>query len=113
LEAQRNYRQLVRTIEVEWEKEFGVSTVSGLRNNLQELFALRDGERPLMAQGLTPPSGVVRSGACAPALGRKIVAAAARGRAREMALQTEAFVRDPARALPHYPLWDMNRGFGP
>jgi len=23
------------------------------------------------------------------------------------------FVRDPAGTLPHYPLWDMNRGFGP
>ena len=74
LEAQRNYCQLVRTIEAEWEEEFGVSTISGIRKNLQELFALRDGERPLMAQGLTPPSGVVRSGACAPALGRKVVA---------------------------------------
>ena len=21
--------------------------------------------------------------------------------------------RDPAGTLPHYPLWDMNRGFGP
>lgn len=113
LEAQRHYWQLVRTIEAEWEKEFGASTISGLRKNLQELFALRDGERPLMAQGLNPPSGMVRSGACAPALGRKVVASAARRRAREMALQTEAFVRDPAGALPHYPLWDMNRGFGP
>lgn len=113
LAAQRNYWQHIRTIEAEWEKVFGASTLSGLRKNLQELFVLRDGERPLMAQGLTPPPGVVRSGACAPALGRKVIAAAARTRAREMALQTEAFVRDPAGALPHYPLWDMNRGFGP
>jgi hypothetical protein len=30
-----------------------------------------------------------------------------------MAKQTEAFLRDPAGTLPHYPLWDMNRGFGP
>ena len=27
--------------------------------------------------------------------------------------QTRAFVDDPAGSLPHYPLWDMNRGFGP
>jgi hypothetical protein len=27
--------------------------------------------------------------------------------------QSEAFVSDPANTLPHYPLWDMNRGFGP
>jgi hypothetical protein len=28
-------------------------------------------------------------------------------------VQTETFVCDPAGTLPHYPLWDMNRGFGP
>jgi hypothetical protein len=38
---------------------------------------------------------------------------AARQRKRDLVIQTEAFVRDPAGALPHYPLWDMNRGFGP
>ncbi len=38
---------------------------------------------------------------------------AAKQRARELVAQTEDFVRDPAGTLPHYPLWDMNRGFGP
>jgi hypothetical protein len=32
---------------------------------------------------------------------------------RDLVAQTEEFVRDPAGTLPHYPLWDMNRGFGP
>jgi hypothetical protein len=32
---------------------------------------------------------------------------------RDLVNQTEAFVRDPLGTLPHYPLWDMNRGFGP
>ena len=34
-------------------------------------------------------------------------------RTREMAAQTRAFIDDPAGALPHYPMWDMNRGYGP
>jgi hypothetical protein len=32
---------------------------------------------------------------------------------RDMVEQTAAFVGDPANALPYFPLWDMNRGFGP
>jgi mono/diheme cytochrome c family protein len=31
---------------------------------------------------------------------------------RDLVAQTKAFVRDPAGTLPHYPLRDMNRGFG-
>jgi hypothetical protein len=46
-------------------------------------------------------------------LGRVDVGPAARQRKRDLVIQTEAFVRDPAGTLPHYPLWDMNRGFGP
>jgi hypothetical protein len=32
---------------------------------------------------------------------------------RDRVAQTALFLRDPVGALPHYPLWDMNRGFGP
>jgi hypothetical protein len=32
---------------------------------------------------------------------------------RDLVAQTEAFQRDPINALPYYPLWDPNRGFGP
>jgi hypothetical protein len=32
---------------------------------------------------------------------------------RDLAAQTEAFVANPVGALPHYPMLDMNRGFGP
>jgi hypothetical protein len=32
---------------------------------------------------------------------------------RDLVAQTGQFVRDPANAHPHYPLRDMNRGFGP
>lgn len=46
-------------------------------------------------------------------LGRREVASAARKRVRELVAQTEEFQGDPVKALPHFPLWDMNRGFGP
>jgi hypothetical protein len=67
----------------------------------------------LIAEGLIPPAGTVRAGEEVPALGRRDVGVAAKKRARDLAAQTEAFVKDPLGALPHYPLWDMNRGFGP
>jgi hypothetical protein len=62
---------------------------------------------------LVPAEGTIRSGTQAPALGRRDIGPAARQRMRDMVAQSEMFVRDPANALPHYPLWDMNRGFGP
>ena len=38
---------------------------------------------------------------------------AARERSRDLVAQTELFIGDPLHRLPHFPLWDMNRGFGP
>ena len=67
----------------------------------------------LLAEGLVPAAGTVRSGEQAPALGRRDVGPAARQRMRDLVAQTELFLSDPAGTLPHYPLWDMNRGFGP
>jgi hypothetical protein len=32
---------------------------------------------------------------------------------RDIVAQTELLLRDPVASLPHYPFWDMNRGFGP
>lgn len=113
LVAQRTYRNLNATIEKRWEAKFGKSKIGRLRNSLQELFVLRSGDRLLLSEGLVPTEGTVRSGAEAPALGRRNVATAARQRTRDLVAQTELFVHDPAGALPHYPLWDMNRGFGP
>jgi hypothetical protein len=74
--------------------------------------ARRD-DRLLLSEGLIPAEGTMRAGAQAPALGRRDVGPAARQRMRDLVAQTELFVMDPAVALPHYPLWDMNRGFGP
>jgi len=113
LRVQRNYHRVVREIEERWQTQFGQEKIHRLRDCLGALFVARNGNRLLMSEGLVPAEGTVRSGAQAPALGRRDVGAAARQRMRDLVAQTEMFVRDPVNALPHYPLWDMNRGFGP
>lgn len=67
----------------------------------------------MLAEGLFPAKGTVRAGEQRPALGRRDIGAAARQRARDIVAQTELFLRDPVNSLPHYPMWDVNRGFGP
>ena len=86
--------------------------MGGLRDSLQELFVSRSGARLLLAEGLIPAEGTIRAGTLAPALGRRDIGTAARQRMRDLVAQTEMFRRDPG-TLPHYPLWDINRGFGP
>lgn len=113
LEAQRDYHRLVGQIEAEWETRFGKRPFQQLRESLQAMFTDPDGKPPPIVAGLIPPPGVARAGGPAPSLGRREVGPAARKRMRDLVAQTESFVRDPARALPHFPLWDMNRGFGP
>jgi hypothetical protein len=111
--AQRNYHALNETIGKRWEERFGKQAIGRLCDALQGLFDQHDEDGPLLAKGLVPAPGTVRSGDLAPALGRRSIGAAARQRMRDLVAQTEAFISDPAGALPHYPLWDMNRGFGP
>lgn len=113
LMAQQVYHRLIWDIEKRWEERFGKNGVGMLRGSLQRLFARHSGGMLLLSGGLVPPSGTVRAGDKAPALGRQDVGVAARQRMRNLVAQTEAFVRDPAVTLPHYPAWDMNRGFGP
>jgi DNA-binding MarR family transcriptional regulator len=113
LGAQRTYRELTVEMEKRWEARFGEDKIRRLRESLRELFVPRSGDRLLLSEGLVPAEGTVRAGEQAPALGRRDIGAAARQRMRDLAAQTEMFLRDPAGALPHYPLWDMNRGFGP
>jgi hypothetical protein len=107
LKVQRDYVRLVHQIETRWEEIFGSATVDLLRQSLRGLF---DGP---LSEGMVPQPGTIRAGDPTPALGRRVVAPAARQRMRDMVAQTEAFVRDPAGSLPQYPAWDMNRGFGP
>jgi hypothetical protein len=113
--AQQRYHRLTAEIEDGWEKRFGQKRVIMLRNALLRLFDLEGtGPHPLLiSEGLVPPSGVVRAGDSAPALGRRNVGSAALKRMRDLVIQTEAFVADPVHSLPHYPMLDMNRGFGP
>ena len=113
LEVQQKYHLLVEAIELEWQDRYGKRAVGNLRKALEAIREQRDGDRSRLSAGLVPPAGVVRAGGAVPALGRRDVGAAARKRARDLVAQSEAFVRDPLGALPHFPLWDMNRGYGP
>lgn len=110
--AQQSYEKLTRAIERRWASRFGKQEVIRLRGSLLNMYEGQGDPSPLSA-GMIPPQGVARAGGTVPALGRKKVTAVARQRGRDLALQTEAYVRDPAGCLPHFPLWDMNRGFGP
>ncbi len=113
LDARRRYDGLTVKIEERWREAFGAAVVSDVRRALEGILGAEHGDHPLLSEGLVPPGGTIRSGDVAPALGRLDVGAAARRRARDLVVQSEQFVRDPAGTLPHYPLWDMNRGFGP
>jgi len=107
IQAQQEYYNRTRDIEKNWKKRFRTATKE-IRESLTTL--LKRGE---LSDGLKPPPGTTRAGSQTPALGRVDIGPAARQRKRDLVIQTEAFVRDPAGTLPHYPLWDMNRGFGP
>lgn len=113
LRAQRTYHELVREIEERWEARFGRDRIRAIRECIGNLFVMGSADRLRIAEGLVPAEGTVRAGNQAPALGRRDVGQAARQRMRDLVAQTEMFIRDPVNTLPHYPLWDMNRGFGP
>lgn len=114
LRAQQTYHLLVTEIEGRWQQRFGKSLIGRLRESLERLFEPPGPGGPsLLAEGLVAPPGTARAGQQTPALGRHDIGAAARKRMRDLVTQNDAFLGDPAAALPHYPLWDMNRGFGP
>ncbi len=112
--AQQLYHRLIEEIEKRWDDRFGKQPLRVLCESLQELFERKTAEgSPLLAEGLVPPPGTARAGDQTPALGRRDVGSAARQRMRDLVAQSKEFIRDPAGTLPHYPAWDMNRGFGP
>lgn len=113
LAAQQTYHRLAAGIEQRWEKRFGATEIHRLRRALETLFDRSNENGLLLSEGLVPPRGTVRAGEEAPALGRREAGPAALQRMRDLVAQTELFISDPAGSLPHYPLWDMNRGFGP
>jgi hypothetical protein len=71
--AQQVYHRLIWDIEKRWEERFGKDGVDMLRESLQRLFARHNGGMLLLSEGLVPPSGTVRAGDQAPALGRRDV----------------------------------------
>jgi hypothetical protein len=107
MKTQHRYHRLAREIEERWLECFN-GAAEELREALTALL-----KRSELSEGLKPPPDTTRAGAQTPALGRRAAGPAARQRKRDLVVQSEAFVRDPAGTLPHYPLWDMNRGFGP
>ena len=111
--VQRTCPRLLARIEQRWESQHGEQVVADLRASLNALFRRAPDGSTRIGQGLIPPRGVRRSGEDASALGVLTLVPAERERTREMAAQTTAFIDDPAGTLPHYPMWDMNRGFGP
>jgi hypothetical protein len=113
LKAQKAYYQLTSEIAKEWEGRFGAAKVRGLRSALEAVLSLQKDGRSVIGHGMVPPEGVIRAGSVAPALGRRDPGVAARERGRDSVGQTKLFVTDPEGSLPHYPMWDMNRGFGP
>jgi len=113
LRAQNAYHKLTNYIETDWEKRFGTAEVHALRSSLENLIEMRKGDKSILSLGLVPPAGVARAGTLVPALGRRDVGVAARKRMHDLVEQTKRFLDNPGETLPHYPMWDMNRGFGP
>jgi hypothetical protein len=100
-------------VEARWGERFGEQAVQDLRASLGALFRRGDDGRPRISEGLVPPAGGRRSGDPVAATSPLGLVPAERTRTREMVAQTSAFIEDPAGRLPHFPMWDMNRGFGP
>jgi len=113
VEAVDRYHQIAKEVEARWQERIGQNIMTTLRNSLEGLLCPSAEGKSRIADGLIPPPGVVRAGAKIPALGRKDLGAAALQRRRDLVAQTEVYINDPWTSLPHYPLWDMNRGFGP
>jgi hypothetical protein len=86
------YRLRIRQVEVAWVDRFGAGKVDALRAALSDLIGRRVDGRPLLALGLEPDPDGWRA-------------------AKPYAAQTGALLRDPAAALPHYPVVSHRGGF--
>jgi hypothetical protein len=113
LQVQEAYRRLIRDIEARWNTRFGKERITELRQSLRVFFESRNADGPLLSEGLVAPEHTTRYGSDSPALGRRLPGAASRQRMRDLVAQTQAFARNPTEALPRFPSWDFNRGFGP
>jgi hypothetical protein len=124
--AQRDYVDRLAAIEADMGRD-----AKQLRKALDAVFAATEGGCASIVEGLRPPRGVRRAGAPRPPLGlssemnrraaaprrsgveNAYVGAGQEARNKELVVQTESFISDPRGTLPHYPVWDQNRGFGP
>lgn len=110
VKAQHDYQRISENVE----SDKALSPLYSMaRDALAAILTVTHNGDLAIREALRPPSGTRRAGAASPALGRVEVAPGARARNKELVAQTEAFVADPLGALPHYPVWDGNRGFGP
>jgi len=103
-EAQAAYSSISRKVEAAIDPDGNLSSAL-----LSLLSCSHDGELALRA-ALTPPAGVRRSGTT---WYTGAEPQTFKTRDREVVLQTEAFLADPFGALPHYPVWEATRAFGP
>jgi hypothetical protein len=84
-ESQEAYRRLLAVVEARWRDRFGAAAIDDVRASLHARFDHPTGQESRLGQGLVPY--------------------ATGWRAKQPYLaQTEAFVRDPVAALPHYPM---------
>lgn len=109
--AQATYVPRAGAVEDAWIARFGRKPMARVRAALDDL--MRDGPdgRCRITLGLVPPAGTPRAGVFD--LGRGVGRPGViRDRVRHLAAQTSAFIADP-ESMPHYPVWDNDRGFGP
>lgn len=90
--AQKQYATTLAGIEKRWRKKFGEGTISTLRHSLASLDQPGREGRSLLAKGIEPQPGAWRTH-------------------KRYATQTEAFLRGPSKALPHYPFISHRGGF--
>jgi hypothetical protein len=124
--AQRDYADRSAAVEADMGR-----VAKELRKALDAVFTATDGASPPIVESLRPPRGVRRAGVPRPPLGLRsemnrraaaprrsgvddaYVGAGQDARNKELVAQTDSFMSDPRGTLPHYPVWDQNRGFGP
>jgi len=85
LSAQVANRNRLATIEGQFRSRFGEGNVDSLQECLLDILERRDGDQPVLAQGLIPPPNCWRA-------------------RKPYVTQTLAILNDPVAALPHYPM---------
>lgn len=119
VEAQQHHLDVVAGLE----SRLGAGATDARDAALAMLTSTKAG-RLRIAEALRPSEGTSRSGAVRPTLGIRprwersgdadlYVGTAQDSRLKELAAQSAALVADPLTYLPHYPVWDQNRGLGP